>query len=324
MTNELQIINVSQIHQVIEIEPTIAAIKAAFIAHEAGQLLCPSPMQILFHDDDGALSADCHVKAAQPKSSGDQPYFAIKVASGFYNNPAKGLPVNNGLVMLFSAETGAPVALFRDEGWLTSYRTAAAGALAAGLRASNDTSVIGIVGTGSQAELQALWVSAHLNIQTIVVWGRNRGKAEALQQRLSNAGLQVSVAESTKALCEVCDVVVTTTPATSPVLANDDVPGSLHIVAVGADSPGKVELDPRILERANAIVTDDHAQCLHHGEFGAAARDGWIDPDSDHTIGDLLTNGVMIEDRGVSVVDLTGMGIQDLAIAQMVYERLQA
>ena len=322
MTHDLQIIDVSQIHQAIEIGPTIAAIKEAFIAHEAGQLLCPQPMQILFHDEAGALSADCHVKAAQPKSAGNQPYFAIKVASGFYDNAAKGLPVNNGLVMLFSAETGAPVALFRDEGWLTSYRTAAAGALAAGLRASNENTVLGIVGTGSQAELQALWVSAHLQIQTVVIWGRNSAKAAALQKRLSTSGLHVSVAESPKALCEACDVVVTTTPATSPVLMDADMPDNLHIVAVGADSPGKVEIDPRILEIANAIVTDDHAQCLHHGDFGVAARDLWIDPDSDRTIGDLLANGVSVEDRGISVVDLTGMGIQDLAIACMVYERL--
>ena len=131
--------------------------------------------------------------------------------------------------------------------------------------------------------------------------------------------------DTVRAVCHASAVLVTTTPATSPVVQLEDVPGTLHIVAVGADTPGKTELDPRILGRAHTIVTDAHQECLSNSDFGAAVRAGEVAEDSDVSFGEMLAlaepDPRMAED-GISVVDLTGMGVQDLAIAGMTLEGL--
>ena len=77
-------------------------VKMGIIAQSHGAVSLPNPMQMMFERSDKTLSGDCHVKAA---ASGDYPYFCIKVATGFYDNRQHGLPVNNGLVMLLSADT---------------------------------------------------------------------------------------------------------------------------------------------------------------------------------------------------------------------------
>ena len=315
----MKIIPKEAILPLLDIPAIIGAVKQGFIAFHKGDICCPTPMQLLFHGEDGAFKADCHVKSAQGKA---QEYFVIKIASGFYDNAAKGLPVNNGMVMVFSALSGEPVALLQDEGWLTAWRTAAAGALAASLREVSLDSTLGIIGTGLQAELQALFITQYLGLTRVALYGRSSQKAEHLAQTLRQKGLHVKVMASPKELCHTAAIVVTTTPSTSPVLHVNDLPKSLHLVALGSDSPGKIELDPAILGKAEAIITDDVEQCLHHGEFGAAVREGQVSPTSALPLGALLKKETRLK-GGISVIDLTGLGVQDLAIASWVMHTLK-
>lgn len=307
-----------------EIEPHLAdkagiisTIKDAFIAHAKGQVTMPEPVQLLFETSTGALTGDCHVKTA--KAEGFQ-FFSVKVATGFYENPSKNLPVNNGLIMLFSAETGEPAVLFQDEGYLTMARTAAAGALAAGLKSSDKPQSLGIIGTGVQAELQARWISSHMEISEIHIWGRDQQKAECLKSRLT--GISLVVSDTMSDLCAVSDIIVTTTPATSPLLMAEDIRPGHHIVALGADSPGKIELDPGIFSKADYVFADDIAQCLHHGDSGQAVKSGLISQADITSLGAALSENSNIHDTAISVVDLTGLGVQDLAIASKVYRLL--
>ena len=94
------------------------AVRAALIAHALGRTQMPPPMHLSFPDADG----DCHVKAGHLV---DSAHFAVKVATGFYGNPARGLPSNSGLILVLDATTGVPVCVLADDGWLTAWRTAA-------------------------------------------------------------------------------------------------------------------------------------------------------------------------------------------------------
>lgn len=317
MVRGMEIVSYEQIAESVNIVGVIGAVKNGFIDHYRGNINGPSPMQFLFHDGP-LLQGDCHVKGAQGE---DEPYFVVKVASGFYRNEEVGLPVNNGLVLLLSSKTGQPVALLQDNGLLTACRTAAAGALAAELCIGPNNDTLGIVGTGQQAELQALWISKYLDIKKVCLFGRSSEKAQDLSGRVAALGINCEVVESVKELGKVCRTIVTTTPATSPIIQSNDISPGTHIVAVGADSPGKQELDSEILAQATTIITDDHEQCLAHGEFGAACREGIVSQTSDIAFGSVLAGDIPCEisAREISVVDLTGLGAQDMAIASYIY-----
>ncbi len=318
----MRIVSLSEIEPVIaDRRAVIAAVRQSFINHSEGKVSLPPPVQMLFKDTAAELRGDCHVKCAY---SDDYPYYCVKIASGFYGNAAAGKSVNNGLVMLFSAASGEPLALFEDQGHLTSARTAAAGALAVRLLGGPEPKVLGIVGTGHQAELQARWANDYTNLSKIVVWSRSSQKAKLLCARLGDTSTPIDVTDTVADLCAVADVIVTTTPATSPVVLATDIRLNQAIVAVGADSPGKTELDSAILRQAATIFTDDHEQCLHHGEFGTAVRTGFVSEDVDVSFGKALAAPDHFPSipASVSVVDLTGLGAQDLAIASMVWEAL--
>lgn len=316
----MRIITLPEIAPILEDRPAIiAAVKQAFIDHGQGRVTLPEPVQLLFEGSDQALAGDCHIKTASSKSL---PYFCVKIATGFYDNPSRGLPVNNGLVLLMSAKTGAPLVMFQDEGHLTLARTAAAGAIAASLKGGSQR--LGIIGTGAQAALQSRWITAHMDIDHVNIWGRNTAKAETLKQNLQDIAPPVAVMKSVADLCAHSDIIVTTTPSTQPILMAEHIRAGHHIIAVGADSPGKIELDPKILDMANIIITDDHEQCLHHGEFGHGVRTGYVAETADINFGQALSDGIVLDDDIISVVDLTGLGAQDLAIASAVFEKLSA
>ena len=318
----MRIVPLADIQSAITAKAAIEAVKAGFIAHAKGQVHCPEPVQIVFRDDRQEQHGECHVKSAIWSG---RPYAAVKIASGSYRNAARGLPGAGGMIVLIATDTGLPEAILHDECWLTNVRTAAAGALAAGLKPVSKDATLGVIGTGTQAEIQATMISAHLGLGSVSVWGRSAAKAAALAERLKAGGLAANAMDTVRDVCHASAIVVTTTPVTEPIVHLEDVPDTLHIVAVGADTPGKTELDPRILGRAHTIVTDDHRECLHHSEFGAAVRAGAVAEDSDCSFGEMLSlaspDPRMARD-GVSVVDLTGMGVQDLAIAMVTLNAL--
>ena len=318
----MRIVSLAEIQAAIAPEAAIEAVRAGFIAHAKGLVHCPEPMQIVFRDDRDEHHGECHVKSATWEGL---PYAAVKIASGSYRNAARGLPGAGGMIVLISSDTGLPEAILHDECWLTNVRTAAAGALAAGLQPVSKDATLGVIGTGTQAEMQATMISAHLGLRAVSVWGRNPDKAAALCDRLRAGGLVATPMGAVREVCHSSAILVTTTPATRPVVQLEDVPETLHIVAVGADTPGKTELDPRILGKAHTIVTDAHQECLSNSDFGAAVRAGEIAEDCDRSFGEMLAldepDPRMAQD-GISVVDLTGMGVQDLAIAQMVLSGL--
>ncbi|MEL7296632.1 MAG: ornithine cyclodeaminase [Pseudomonadota bacterium] len=297
----------------------LGAVEEAFIAHGAGGVVHPPPIQMLFSRQAPTVDGDCHVKTAYTDAF---PFFSVKVATGFYTNATRGLPVNNGVVMLLSAETGAPSVLLQDDGAITSARTAAAGVLATRVRKGDQPFALGIVGTGHQAELQARWISQFLNVTEVFLTGRSAEKASALADRLTQRDCPAH-AVKVDSLADNADVIVTTTPAQSPVLFRDHVRDGHHIVALGADSPGKQELDVAIVGAAKRVWVDDHAQCQAHGEFGHAVRAGVRHEHDYQSIGSQLEGGsAELDATAITVADLTGLGVQDLYTAALVYRRL--
>ena len=272
----------------------------------------PAPIHLAFASD-----ADCHVKAGWIQGAPD---FAVKIASGSYRNAERGLPTNHGLVCVLSAETGEVRAILADEGRLTAWRTAAAGALVTDAMARPDAVSVGVFGTGGAGPAPGR-VAGEAARRTAGAGARAGRREGRLRGGLPGcAGLSARAASAREAAG--ADMVITTTPATSPVLDADAVQAGAHVTGIGTDMPHKNELPAALFARAGLVATDDHDQCLDHGDFAVAVRAGAIGADADVSVGTILRDGVARSAGAVTVADLTGVGALDAAVASLVTERL--
>jgi ornithine cyclodeaminase len=288
----------------------LAAVEEGFRRMYAGEAQVMAVGHLAFSDPPG----DCHVKGAH--LTGD-PVFVIKLATSFYRNPEAGLAASNGFMAVISARTGEVQAILHDQGRLTDLRTAMAGAIAARAIARPGSAVLGVVGAGIQGRLQAEMVARTLGLPTTLIWARDAAKAGAAATELGAES--VSLDE----LCARADIIVTTTPSTTPILTADMVRPGIRIVAVGADAPGKRELDVALTAKARLVV-DSRSQCVEHGETGWAVRAGLVDERALIDLGRLLTSPMAFADDEIVVADLTGVGVQDVQIAKFVWSRLSA
>jgi len=213
----------------------------------------------------------------------------------------------NGMMLLCSAETGEPVAYLADQGHLTDVRTAAVSAMVAKELGRKDIS-IGILGTGIQARLTARFHRRVLPVENIFLWGRDPEKAA-----LCAGEIGAMVVQTPRELASLTRLIVTCTASRAPLLFARDLQKGTHISAVGADSPGKQELDPEILRKADLLLADSQAQCEKLGELQHAldVRERAME------LGAFCESPVAATN---SVADLTGLGVEDLYIAETVYE----
>ena len=289
----------------------MAVVEAAFAALGRGGVVMPP----VLHLDLPERNAEMDVKTAYVPGL---PSMALKVSTGFFDNPKRGLPSLSGMMTLISAETGRVEAVLLDNGYLTDVRTALAGGIAADRLARADARIAGIVGTGLQARLQLEALRLVRPVEQVLVWGRDPAKAEALARGLeAELGLPVAAVPLERAVREA-DVVVTTTAAREPLLMAEWLHPGLHITAMGSDAPGKQELAPEVLGRADRVVVDRRSQCERLGELRGALAAGTVSPDRPiDELGEIVA-GLKPGRRSaeeITVCDLTGTGAQDTAIA---------
>ncbi|KKJ78721.1 ornithine cyclodeaminase [Kiloniella litopenaei] len=315
--NRLPIIPLDEIKACLRDDDILSAVKEALISHGRGDVNSPPPGILQL---DHPAVGECHIKYGNQKGADT---FVVKVASGFRDNGKLGLSPNSGLMLVLSAQTGAPVCVLDDKGWLTDIRTAAAGALAAQVGAPDKVTAVGIIGTGEQARLQAHWTCRLLGVKSVVVYGRNPEQVAQYVDDMTTQGYDVSIASEIKHLLGQCNLIITTTPSSKALVLKDDVQPGTHIVAMGTDNPGKQELDPALFAQARGIMVDDLAQCVHHGDLGHAVREGLISQDRAVSLGLVLAGekpGRLNADD-ITIADLTGIAAQDIAVASLVWEQ---
>ena len=311
----MKILHLEQIKELVSRLDLIPAIEAGFAAYSAGRAVVPPVGELLLE------RGDVHIKYGYLRSDD---YYVIKVASGFYDNPKLGLPSSNGLMLLFCQKTGDLLCILLDQGHLTDTRTAVAGAIAAKYLAPKHIERIGIVGTGIQARLQLKYLDQIVPCHDVLVWGRGEPQLFRYQSEMEGHGYRIETTQETADILRTCNLVVTCTPSTEPLLALANLRSGTHITAVGSDTPIKKELDTAILGRADLVVADSISQCLERGEIYQAIRSGHI------VERDLLELGQIIHGQAagrtneeqISIADLTGVAVQDIAIATAVYEAI--
>ena len=314
-----KVLELDEIKELIDVPQLIQAIEAGFVLYSEDKVVVP-PVGFLHFDQP---PGDVHIKYGFVK--GDDIY-ALKIASGFYNNAELGLSVAEGLILVFSQQTGHLQLILLDKAWLTDMRTAAAGAVAAKHLAAKNIHCIGIVGTGVQARMQLELLKDVVDCQSCLIWGRDANKAQATiadlqaSEAIQDWGLELKAAPDIDVLVAECNLIVTTTSAREALIRADQVQKGTHITAMGSDDHGKQELEAALLAKADRVVADSISQCVDHGECFHAVKDKQIEVDAILELGNVIKNpelGRSSEDQ-ITVVDLTGVAIQDIQIAKMV------
>ncbi len=203
-------------------------------------------------------------------------------------------------------------------------RTAAAGAVVAEYLAPTPVKRIGIVGTGVQARMQLEMLKYVTDCREVCVWGRDKRKITQYKADMDQLGFSVQTVAVMDELTESCNLIVTTTASKEALLHAAQIKSGTHITAVGADAPGKQELDPQIFKEAGVRAVDSITQCIDHGDAAHAIKQGSITRDQLAEIGAIIANpdlGRTSEDQ-ITVADLTGVAVQDIEVAKLAFQSL--
>ncbi|EHQ37005.1 Rossmann-fold NAD(P)-binding domain-containing protein [Methanoplanus limicola] len=281
------------------------AIEEAFSEHGRGNVRMP-PKSYIFFDKGDFRTMPAYIPSLN--------IAGVKVVNVHPNNREHGLPTVMALLILIDPKTGYPYALMNATE-LTDLRTAAAGAVAAKHLSPKKSVVMGVMGSGNQAKAQIAATAAELEIEELRIWSRDGRNAEKLCELYSRYECR---SEKPEKVCD-CDLLVTTTPSVKPVVKDEWINKGTHINAIGADAPGKQELEATLLKRATVIV-DDYAQALHSGEINIPISSGYYtEKEISGTIGEyVLGKKARRSSDEITIFDSTGLAIQDLAIAKAV------
>jgi ectoine utilization protein EutC len=311
----VQILLEPEIRTLITPSEARQAVRDGFVKLVKGDVVLPGVINLDIPEHAGEV----HVKSAYIRGA---PYFSIKEAAGFYRNSEKGLPVGSGMITVFHAATGLLAAILFDNGHLTELRTAAAGALAAELLARAAIERVAIVGAGVQARYQ---LEALLDVRkpaSVRICGRSPDRVRACAAEMAERfGLDVRAMPTIREAVEGADLVITVTPAREPLVQPEWIKPGTHVTAVGSDGPEKQELAVGVLAKANKVVADRLEQCLRLGEIHHAVAAGVLTPAAVHAELGEVAAGMKpgrTSDREITVADLTGVGVQDAAVANHV------
>jgi ectoine utilization protein EutC len=310
----MKVLTETEIRDLVPMKDAITAVEGAFASLTEGRAQLPAVIHFEFPEANG----DAHVKGAHLTGS---PYFVVKIASGFYNNPSRGLTVGSGLVMAFDAETGQPQALLLDNGFLTDLRTGAAAGVSAKYLANQELSKIAFVGSGVEARFSARALAEVRPMPECQAWSRSRERAEEFAREMSDElGIRVSAVDEAEQAVRDADLVITATPSHDPIVKADWLTEGVHVIALGSDGAEKQELDVGVLARADIVIADRLSQCLEAGEIHHAVEAGVLTTkDIAGELGDVITGKT--RGRGspndLTVCDLTGVGVQDAAVAAL-------
>jgi len=299
-----KIVTREEIQRALDKIDVVPAIEEGFILYSRGKTVVPPVGELLFEKP----RADVHIKYGYIK---DDDYYLIKIASGFYENPQLGLPPMNGLMLLFSQKTGELLGVLLDEGLLTNVRTAGAGAVVAKYFAPKKISRVGILGAGTQGRMQLEYLRKVMVFKDVIVWGINVSELAAYKKDMEPRGFHIETTLDAGDVAARSNLIVTCTPSTRPLLRADQIRPGTHITAMGSDTTDRV-------------IVDSISQGMLRGETYQAMKAGAIGKEKLVELGAAIVNKKLHRqsEQEITVVDLTGVAVQDIQIAKAVWRAL--
>lgn len=311
------IIDQRTVKKLVSMTDAIKAIEKGFKDHGLGKTLMPPKVYIDLKKHRGDFRA-------MPVYDEGFKKCAIKWVNVHPDNKKKGLPTVMGIMILSDPLTGFPLAIMDATG-ATALRTGAAGGVAAKYLARRDSKIVSLVGAGVQARSQLMAIKEVLKIEEVKVWGR-RGEAKEFTENIRIKGVRVVASGNLEDCVRGSDIVVTTTPSRKPIVKDAWLKEGAHINAIGADARGKQELEPSILKRSRLVV-DSWEQASHSGEINMPLKKGIISQKDIYAdMGEISAGKKKVRrtKKEITVFDSTGLAVQDLAIADLIYRKALA
>lgn len=308
--NTTLLLSQSDVARVLTMDAAVPAVEAAFASHGRGEAVMPPKLYLPLEAYGGDLRAmPAYVGGAA----------GVKWVNSHPANPGRfQLPSVMGIYILSDPATALPLAVM-DATRLTAVRTGAAAAIASKHLARQGARTIGLIGCGAQAPFL---LAAHRAVygDRLEVLAADVSPEAGARFAAEVGGRAVSIEEAA-----ACDIVCTATPSRVPIVRRAWVKPGAHLNAMGADAPGKQELDPAILRDARVVI-DDWAQASESGEINVLHHEGTLTREQIHaTLGEIVA-GLRPgrEDAAITVFDSTGLALQDVALARVVYAAARA
>ena len=293
----------ADVEQAVSPHEAYVAVRDAFVAYAKGDWSMPPKVYVTNYP-----AGDFR---AMPALGGG--HALLKWVTSFPGNPARGLHTVSGLVLLSDAEEGRLLSVL-DAASVTAVRTAAAAVVAADTLCRPEASSYAVIGCGPNGAETARMLVAHGMIP--LVWDLDEARRDFVAEQLG-ARVARSAAEAL-----ACEVVVTVTPGAEALYAGGSLEPGQHVSLMGADGPGKNEVEPGELRRAH-LFCDDWEQASHGGELATAVANGLLTRDQVTELGAVLAGEAdgRRSARDITLFDSTGLAIQDLAIAKVAYAK---
>lgn len=295
----------------VDLDDAISAVRDAYVQFHAGDAE-------VFEVTGGTGSDPANRFAVKSARVGAT--LGVKVGTYWPGNTEAGSVAHASTVLLLDDRTGYPRALVAAS-HLTALRTAAVDAVAVDALARADARRLAVLGTGHQSFFDALAIAKVRPLDVVHVWGRDAGAASRSAASLSDAGVPARAVTEVSAAIADADIITTVTSSDHPLFSSDQIGEGVHISAMGADSPGKQELDPAVLEGA-LLVADLPEQAVRIGEFQHAARAGRVGVQDLVPLGEVVSgsrSGRTDASRR-TVFDSSGTALQDLAVCTLALE----
>ncbi|MCE5214915.1 MAG: alanine dehydrogenase [Methanobacterium sp.] len=306
---ETLLLKQSEIKQLSSMKEIIGYVETAYSVHVKRKVQMPAKKYLFFKKYEGDLRImPCFIRGLDMAG--------VKNVNVHPNNNQHNLPTVMGLIELVDPKTGFPIAVM-DGTWITNMRTGAAGGVATKYLAREDSEILGLVGAGMQALTQLMAIKEVMDIKEVKVSCRTCSHRESFAKMIrDDYGLDARPVDTIKEAVVDSDVISTTTPSREPIVKRKWVSDGTHINAMGADAPGKQELESHLLEKAKIII-DCWDQASHSGEINIPVHEELIRRSDIYArIGDIV-NGIpgRENDKEITVFDSTGLAVQDVVTA---------
>ncbi|MEM3640891.1 MAG: alanine dehydrogenase [Candidatus Bathyarchaeia archaeon] len=317
---ETLIISDEEVKSLISMDEILNLVELAFKEKGLGRVQMPAKTYLFYKKANGDLRT-------MPSYLEELGISAVKVVNVHPDNRTKhGLPTVMATIILIDPKTGFPLSIMGGT-TITNMRTGAAGGVAAKYLARKNSKAVGLVGAGAQARTQLMaLMSVYGKIDEVKIWSRTKNSMDELKSEMENTYghlCKLKTVKDVKDAVEGSDIIVTTTPSVKPIVKNEWISPGMHINCIGADAPGKQELDPKILKRAK-IVVDDFEQAVHSGEINVPIKEGTLtEQDIWAELGQIvakLKHGRQSDDE-ITLFTSTGLAIQDAVTAHLAYRK---
>ncbi len=308
-----------EIESLISMNEVLNVVEQAFREKGLKRVQMPPKLYLFYHKYNGDLRAMPSYLEALDIS-------AVKIVNSHPNNmKLYNLPTVMATIILIDPRNGAPLSIMEGS-WITAMRTGAASGIASKYLARKDSHKLGLIGAGAQAETQILAISSILNIKEVYIYDKDKEKMEKfILKYIEKYGKKIIInpVDKPEEAVKNMDIVVTATPSREPIVKKDWISSGMHINSIGADAPGKEELDPEIL-KISKIVVDDIDQAAHGGEINVPLSKGIISLKNVYAeLGEIVAGFKFGREsiEEITVFCSTGLAIQDAVTAKLVYDK---